>query len=94
VTRKQVAETLGWPQTRIELVETGRIKVDHEMVATLVASYGIRLEHHHPLLAQIHDATRPTDSDKLTWIRSHALRKPPPPPSTRPATPLAKSPTN
>ncbi|MFG1626267.1 helix-turn-helix domain-containing protein [Kribbella sp. NPDC049227] len=75
MTRRQVAETLRWPQTRIELVETGRIKVDHDMVATLVASYGIGLEHHHPLLAQIHDATQPAESDKLAWIRSHALRK-------------------
>jgi integrase len=27
LTRKQVAETLTWPQTRVELIETGRIKV-------------------------------------------------------------------
>jgi integrase len=28
MSRKEVAELLTWPQTRIELVETGRIKVD------------------------------------------------------------------
>jgi len=75
MTRKHVADHLGWPQSRIELIETGRIKVDHQLVATLVATYGIRLENHHPLLAQVHDATQPADSDKLAWIRSHALRK-------------------
>ncbi|MFG1820644.1 helix-turn-helix domain-containing protein [Kribbella sp. NPDC049174] len=75
LTRKQVAETLNWPQTRIELIETGRIKVDHQQIAALVTTYSIRLENHHPLLAQLHDATQPADSDKLAWIRSHALRK-------------------
>ena len=75
MTRKQVADHLDRPQTRVELIETGRIKVDHQLVATLVATYGIRLENHHPLLAQVHDATQPAESDKLAWIRSHALRK-------------------
>lgn len=75
MTRKQVADTLQWPQTRIELIETGRIKVDHELVATLVAVYGITLDHQHGLRAQVHAATQPAESDKLTWIRSHALRK-------------------
>lgn len=75
MTRKQVADHLNWPQTRIELMETGRIKLDHELVRTLVATYGIHLDHLHGLLAQVHDATQPAESDKLTWIRSHALRK-------------------
>jgi integrase len=75
MTRKQVADSLQWPQTRIELIETGRIKIDHDLVATLVAVYGVRLDHLQSLLAQVDDATQPADSDKLTWIRSHALRK-------------------
>ena len=75
MTRKQVAAHLTWPQTRIELIDTGRIKADHDMISTLVATYGIRLENHHPLLAQVHDATQPAESDKLAWIRSDALRK-------------------
>jgi integrase len=75
MTRNQVADLLQWPQTRIELIETGRIKIDHELVATLVSAYGIKLDHQHGLIAQIHDATQPAESDKLTWIRSHALRK-------------------
>ncbi|MEU4291872.1 helix-turn-helix domain-containing protein [Kribbella sp. NPDC026596] len=75
MTRKQVADHLHWPQTRIELIETGRIKVDHQLVATLVTTYGIQLANHHPLLAHVHDAAQPTESDRLAWIRSHALRK-------------------
>ncbi|TCC55369.1 site-specific integrase [Kribbella pittospori] len=75
MTRKQVADALTWPQTRIELVETGRIKVDHQLVRTLVATYGVQLDNLHGLLAQVHDAAQPAESDKLAWIRSHALRK-------------------
>jgi len=75
MTRKQVADHLGWPQTRLELIETGRIKVDHQLVTTLVGTYGIRLENHRPLLAEVQDATQPAESDRLAWIRSHALRK-------------------
>jgi len=75
MTGKQVADDLIWPQTRIELIETGRIKVDHQQVAALVAIYGVRLDNLHGLLGQVHDATQAAESDKLTWIRSHALRK-------------------
>ncbi|TDX03532.1 helix-turn-helix domain-containing protein [Kribbella sp. VKM Ac-2566] len=75
MTRKQVADHLNWPQTRVELMETGRIKVDHQLVTTLVATYGIDLDHLHGLRAQVQDAIRPAESDKLAWIRSHALRK-------------------
>ncbi|WP_442914197.1 helix-turn-helix domain-containing protein [Kribbella sp. NBC_00359] len=32
MTRKQVADTFTWPQTRIELIETGRIKPNHRLV--------------------------------------------------------------
>ncbi|GAA2812003.1 helix-turn-helix domain-containing protein [Kribbella solani] len=75
LTRKEVAHQLDWPQTRIELIETGRIKVDHQLIKTLVATYDIQLDHHHALLAQLHEAAQPAESDKLAWVRSHALRK-------------------
>ncbi|MGW1339461.1 helix-turn-helix domain-containing protein [Kribbella sp. NPDC002412] len=41
LTRKQVADTLTWPQTRIELIETGRIKADHQLISDLVKAYDI-----------------------------------------------------
>ncbi|TDO30622.1 phage integrase family protein [Kribbella sp. VKM Ac-2527] len=75
LSRKQVAEALTWPQTRIEPIETGRIKVDHQLVADLVKTYGIDLDDSPALLAQVDEATRPAPADKLAWIRSHALRK-------------------
>jgi integrase len=75
MTRKQVAELLTWPKTRIELVETGRIKADHQLVAELVKPYKITLADAPELLDQVNEATQPAESDKLAWIKSHALRK-------------------
>ncbi|NUR99167.1 MAG: helix-turn-helix domain-containing protein [Kribbellaceae bacterium] len=75
MTRKQAAEALTWPQTRIELIETGRIKVDHQLVADLVKTYGVTLDDSPTLQAEIDAAAQPAESDKLAWIRSHALRK-------------------
>ncbi|GAA3112996.1 integrase [Kribbella aluminosa] len=70
------ADTLGGfrdPSNTRRALRTA--KVDHQLIATLVATCGIKLDHHHALQAQLHDATQPTESDKLAWIRSHALRK-------------------
>ncbi|TDW74968.1 helix-turn-helix domain-containing protein [Kribbella pratensis] len=75
MSRQQVAELLTWPQTRVELLETGRIKVDRQLVAELVSTYKIALDEHPDLLTQVDEATRPAESDKLAWIKSHALRK-------------------
>jgi integrase len=75
LSRKQVAESLNWPQTRIELIETGRIKVDHQMITDLIKNYGIQLQDRPALVTQVDEATQPAPADKLAWIRSHALRK-------------------
>ena len=75
MSRQQVAETLTWPRTRIELIETGRIKVDHQTVTDLLDTYGKTLESSPSVRTQLDAATQPAESDKLTWIRSHALRK-------------------
>jgi integrase len=75
LSRKQVAQTLSWPQTRLELIETGRIKPTHRLVASLAKTYGLNLDNSPHLLAQLKEATQPAESDQLAWIRSHALRK-------------------
>lgn len=82
ITRKDVAQTLEWPLTRIELIETGRTKVDREVATTLLRAYGIQLETSTALLALVDEAAGPAPSDTLAWITSHAFRKPPPPSST------------
>ncbi len=75
LTRRQVAKSLGWPQTRLELIETGRIKPNRRLVSSLAKTYGIDLDSTPDLLTQLQEATQPAEADKLAWIRSHALRK-------------------
>jgi integrase len=75
LTRKQVGARLGWPKIRLELIESGRIKVDRPLVASLVKIYGIDLDATPALRDQVDQAAEPSPSDALTWIRSHTFRK-------------------
>ncbi|MFD7159028.1 helix-turn-helix domain-containing protein [Kribbella sp. NPDC059898] len=75
LSRKQAAHILGWPQTRLELIETGRLKPTHPLISSLAKTYSIDLDNSPDLLTQLSEATKPSESDKLAWIRSHALRK-------------------
>ncbi|MFI5728719.1 helix-turn-helix domain-containing protein [Kribbella sp. NPDC051587] len=72
LTRKEAAAKLSWPQHRVELIETGRIKPTTELVAAFTTACGATLDN---LTTELEAATRPAESDQLTWIRSHALRK-------------------
>ena len=75
MTRKEVAQALDWPLTKIELIETGRTKVDRELVTTPLHAYGIQLDQAAHLLTQVVEAAEPEPSDTLAWITSHAFRK-------------------
>lgn len=75
LTREQVAKTLNWPKNRIELIETGRIKVDRTMAITLLWTYNPTPETTDTLLAEVDQAAEPVPADTLTWITSHAFRK-------------------
>ncbi|MEV6415652.1 tyrosine-type recombinase/integrase [Kribbella sp. NPDC051718] len=75
LTREQVANTLNWPKNRIELIETGRIKVDRTMATTLLWTYSPTPQATEALLTQADEAAAPIPTDTLTWITSHAFRK-------------------
>ncbi|WP_020391490.1 helix-turn-helix domain-containing protein [Kribbella catacumbae] len=75
LSREEVAKTLNWPKTRIQLIETGRIKVDRTMATTLLRAYAPTPETTESLLAQVDQAAAPVPTDTLTWITSHAFRK-------------------
>lgn len=66
---------LGWPKTRLELIENGRIKLDRPLVATLVNIYGIDLDTSPALSTQVDQATKPSPSEALAWVRFHTFRK-------------------
>ena len=73
MTRKSVAETLNWPQTKLELIETGRVKVDKQLINDLLQVYGVDASA--TLEDQVAAATEPADADLLAWITSHVFRK-------------------
>jgi integrase len=73
MTRKSVANELRWPQTKLELIETGRVKVDQQLVADLLQVY--KVEPPPTLQAQLQAAIEPADADILAWITSHVFRK-------------------
>jgi integrase len=72
MTRRSVAEALSWPQTKIELIETGRVKVDEQMVGDLLRVYAVDPA---TVAPQIEAAVKPADADLLAWITSHVFRK-------------------
>jgi integrase len=73
MTRKTVADTLQWPQTKLELIETGRVKIDKQLINDLLRVYDIGTSE--ALKAQIQAAIEPADADLLAWITSHVFRK-------------------
>ncbi|HET6294693.1 MAG TPA: helix-turn-helix domain-containing protein [Kribbella sp.] len=75
LTREQVTKTLNWPKTKIELIETGRTKVDRTTATTLLSTYTRTPEATEALLTQVDQAAEPVPTDTLTWITSHAFRK-------------------
>ena len=75
LSRPEVAKTLNWPKNRIELIETGRIKVDRPMATTLLQTYNLTPEATETLLTQVDEAAEPVPTDALAWITSHAFRK-------------------
>jgi integrase len=75
LTRPEVAKTLNWPKNRIELIETGRVKVDRPMATTLLRTFSLTPEATEALLTQVDEAAEPVPTDDLAWITSHAVRK-------------------
>jgi integrase len=73
MTRESVAETLNWPQTKLELLETGRVKIDKQLISDLLQVYDVDAPA--TLEAQVAAATEPADADLLAWITSHVFRK-------------------
>jgi integrase len=59
--RKQVAAELGWPMTRMELVETGRVRLEHDELMALADLYRVRGAARSSLLALGQEASRPSE---------------------------------
>lgn len=73
--RQDVAETLAWPRTRVELVESGRVRLEPQDVAAMADLYRVNELGRRELIQLADEASRPTDADALAWITSHTFRK-------------------
>lgn len=73
--RSDVAEALAWPRTRIELIESGRVRLDVEEVLALVDLYKLRGSGRADLVALAKEAAEPSEADALAWITSHSFRR-------------------
>lgn len=75
VSRRAIAVTLGWPSTRLELIEQGRVRVSEEDVALLLDAYGVPPRAWREVLVLAKDAAESDDADALSWITSHTFRR-------------------
>ncbi|WP_270887561.1 helix-turn-helix domain-containing protein [Pedococcus sp. 5OH_020] len=75
LTQRDAASQLGWPRTRIGLVETGRVRVDRTDVATLLDHYAVPAVRRQAIVDLAEVAAAPVDADALSWITSHNFRK-------------------
>jgi integrase len=73
--RGDVAARLGWKRTRLELLETGRVRTEIDEVTVLADLYAIRGLARTELLTLAEEAVKASDADALSWITSHTFRK-------------------
>ena len=66
--RRDVATELSWPMTRLELVETGRVRLDHEELTVLAYLYRVRGAARSGLQALGREGSQPSDGDALDWM--------------------------
>ncbi len=70
-----VATRLGWPRTRVELIETGRVRLATDDVVALADLFMLQPGERDGMLVMAQEASRPSDEDALNWITSHSFRK-------------------
>ncbi|NEA31734.1 helix-turn-helix domain-containing protein [Streptomyces sp. SID13031] len=75
LTQTQAVAKLGWPKTRVSLVETGRVRVEIEDAIALADAYRIPRAARSALLEATELAGMRTVADELSWVTSHKFRK-------------------
>jgi integrase len=75
LSRKEVAQALAWPSSRVELVEAGRVRDDDDSVNALAELYRVELWDRAALLSLAEQAGQPEAGDALDWITSHSFRR-------------------
>jgi integrase len=75
LSRRAAAQTLGWPRTRIELAEAGRVRLDVDDVTALAGFYRLPASDRRDILTMAREAAEPSDGDALAWITTHSFRR-------------------
>jgi len=75
LTHADTATKLGWPQSRVSLVETGRVRLEVPAAASLLDLYRTRGSERAELEDLTTQAAEGSQADALAWITSHSFRK-------------------
>lgn len=75
LTQSDTATKLGWPQSRVSLVETGRIRLDVAAAGSLLDLYRVPGSDRSDLTELATQANEGSQADALAWITSHSFRK-------------------
>lgn len=75
MSQADAAGKLGWPQSRVSLIETARVRLDLPAAVALVDLYRVTGSDRADLLDIATEASAGSQADALAWITSHSFRK-------------------
>jgi integrase len=75
LSQADTAAKFGWPQSRVSLVETARVRLEVADAEKLLDLYRVRGGDRVDLLALATEAAEGSQADALAWITSHSFRK-------------------
>ncbi|MET9268080.1 helix-turn-helix domain-containing protein [Kribbella sp. NPDC003557] len=75
LSQADTAAKLSWPQSRVSLVETARVRLNVADAEKLLDLYRVRGSDRLDLLTLATDAAEGSQADALAWITSHSFRK-------------------
>ena len=75
LSQTDTASKLSWPQSRVSLIETARVRLDVADAERLLDLYGVRGGDRVELLGLAREAAERESADALAWITSHSFRK-------------------
>jgi integrase len=75
LSQTDTATKLSWPQSRVSLVETARVRLEVADAEKLLDLYRVRGSDRIDLLALVTEAAEGSQADALAWITSHSFRK-------------------
>jgi integrase len=75
LSQADTASKLGWPQSRVSLAETARVRLEMPAVASLLDLYRVAGSDRAELMDVATQAAEGSQADALAWITSHSFRK-------------------